>query len=106
MLREQFLYDLRVVGRADQPMLQSLVPELELVRVEAEQVQDSRLQVADVDFVSDGEETQLVDLLREANYQLTEAIGIAPHHKGHAEAERYARRCLEGSQALVSTLER
>lgn len=52
-----------------------------------------------------GEETQLVDLLRDANYLLTEANGIAPHHKGQNEAIRYARRCLEASQALVATLE-
>jgi hypothetical protein len=52
-----------------------------------------------------GEETQLVDLLRDANYRLTEANGIAPHHKGQREAITYARRCVEASQALVSTLE-
>ena len=51
------------------------------------------------------EETQLVDLLRQASYDLMEANGLAPHHAGHQEAGRQARRCRETSEALVSTLE-
>ena len=52
------------------------------------------------------EETQLVDLLRKANFDLAEANGIAPHHPGHEEATQYARRCQETAKALVSTLEK
>ena len=52
------------------------------------------------------EDAQLVDLLRRANYDLTEANGIAPHHAGNIEAGRYARRCQETAQALVETLEK
>ena len=52
------------------------------------------------------ENTHLVDLLRSANYDLTEANGIAPHHVGQMEAIQYARRCLETAQALAATLER
>ena len=51
------------------------------------------------------EEVHLVDLLRQANYDLMEANGIAPHHKGNKDASQYARRCLETASALVSTLE-
>ena len=52
------------------------------------------------------EETQLVDLLRRANYALMDANGIAPHHSGHEEAAQFARRCLETATALVSTLQK
>ena len=51
------------------------------------------------------EDTRLVDLLRKANYDLSEANGIAPHHAGHEEAARFARRCLKTAEAIVSTLE-
>lgn len=54
---------------------------------------------------SPGEEIQLKNLLEEAHYKLTEANGIAPHHKGREGAIITARRCLETSQALVNTLE-
>ena len=52
------------------------------------------------------EETQLVDLLRRAHYELMEANGIAPHYSGHREAAQFASRCLETATALVSTLEK
>ncbi len=52
------------------------------------------------------EETRLVDLLRKANFDLMEANGIAPHHKGNDGAVQYARRCLETASALVATLEK
>ena len=62
------------------------------------------LEVASRKTVSEG--TQIVDLLRKANYDLSEANGIAPHHAGHEEAAKFARRCLETARAIVSTLER
>ena len=62
------------------------------------------LQVALRDTVD--EETQLVELLRKANYDLAEANGIAPHHVGHEDAAQHARRCLETAKALVSTLDK
>ena len=51
------------------------------------------------------EKTQLVELLRNADYDLAQANGIAPHHAGHLEAEQIARRCLKAAETLVSTLQ-
>lgn len=50
------------------------------------------------------EPVHLIELLRKANLELTEANGIAPHHKGNEDAISTARRCFESAQALVATL--
>ncbi len=50
------------------------------------------------------EKTQLVELLRKADYNLAQANGIAPHHAGHQEATQVARRCLKAAETLVATL--
>ena len=52
------------------------------------------------------EETHLVELLRRADLDLAEANGIAPHHVGHEEATRSARRCKQTAEAVVSILEK
>lgn len=51
------------------------------------------------------EEARLVGMLRKAHFDLMQANGIAPHHVGHEDAAQFARRCLETSKALVTTLE-
>ena len=50
------------------------------------------------------ESVHLIELLRKANLELTEANGIAPHHKHNEEAISTARRCFESAKALVATL--
>ena len=52
------------------------------------------------------EETQLVELLREAASDLITAKGIAPNHKGHKEAAKYARSCQEMARDVAETLDK
>ena len=52
------------------------------------------------------EETQLVDLLREAYSDLISAKGIAPNHRGHQEATSYARNCEEIARDVVEALDK
>ena len=52
------------------------------------------------------EDQQLVEFLREADSNLSEANAIAPQHVGHESALQFARQCKQTSETVVSTLEK
>ena len=51
------------------------------------------------------EETQLIELLQEADTDLLLAKDIAANHPGHGEATKFALNCRETANAVVVTLE-
>ena len=51
-----------------------------------------------------GEAAELVELLRNASYQLDQANALAPHQKKSPEARKFAKRCLDSAQHLYQTL--
>ena len=52
------------------------------------------------------EDQQLVEFLREADSNLSEANGIAAQHTGHEYAIQLARQCKQTAETVVSTLEK
>jgi len=52
-----------------------------------------------------GEAAEMVELVRNASYQLDQANALAPHHRKNPEARKFAKRCLDSAQHLYQTLE-